>query len=195
MNMLLKRKQGLFRNRQPKAFLIRFARTVKSNCSDSRRVVPQQMEMDGFLNLWIIKPGPANKMIIKKGIEFTITEGQTDQTIKKNQWRKKIKACCWVLTQLRTKKVCCVRKKKLLRAQQKLLLTKNPAVYAKKHNCVRRLQQSWSGHLHKQQVETETGQLLLAQFRHRNLCHPWFLLRLERILGLVGHGAGARQAR
>ena len=112
MNMLLKRKQGLFRNRQPKAFLIRFARTVKSNCSDSRRVVPQQMEMDGFLNLWIIKPGPANKMIIKKGIEFTITEGQTDQTIKKNQWRKKIKACCWVLTQLRTKKVCCVRKKK-----------------------------------------------------------------------------------
>ena len=43
--------------------------------------------------------------------------------------------------------------KKLLRAQQKLLLTKNPAVYAKKHNCVRRLQQSWSGHLDKQQVD------------------------------------------
>ena len=83
MNMLLKRKQGLFRNRQQKASLIRFARTVKLNCSDSRRVVPQQMEMDGFLNLWIIKPGPTNKMIIKKGIEFTITEGQTDQTVKK----------------------------------------------------------------------------------------------------------------
>ena len=83
--MLLKRNQvkGVFRNRRQKAFLIRFARTVKLYCSGSRRVVPQQMEMDGFLNLWIIKPGPTNKMIIKKGIEFTITEGQTDQTVKK----------------------------------------------------------------------------------------------------------------
>ena len=32
----------------------------------SRRVCPQQMEMDGFLNLWIIKPGKINKIYVKK---------------------------------------------------------------------------------------------------------------------------------
>ena len=81
--MLLKRRQekGLFRKR----IQIRGARTVKSNYSDSRRVCPQQMEMDGFLNLWIIKPGLTNKIITIKVTKFTITEGQTDQMAKKEK--------------------------------------------------------------------------------------------------------------
>ena len=58
----------------------------------SRRVCPQQMEMDGFLNLWIIKPGPINnhqQNCCKYYLHNRWTDGQKDECSDKKWTRKR----------------------------------------------------------------------------------------------------------
>ena len=138
--------------------------------------------MDGFLNLWIIKPGPITnhqQNCCKYYLHNRWTDGQKDECSDKKWTRKR-------------------------RERQR----------ENKFRFLSRLQQSWPRHLYKQQVETEEGEqvtiLLLQSLKCFWLFPAWFrslnikvipllllkfLFRLERILGLVGHGAGARQAR